>query len=260
MPYRASLRGYSEHMSELLKKERELVLPGEAIVSSLDYLPGKNCFREGNAISSKKVGVVAIANRVISVIPLNAVYMPRVGDMVIGQVVDITSNGWIIDIKAPYEAYLPLSGIREFVDTTKTDLSRIFAKDDLVYAKVAIATPYTLHVSLLDLKARKLRGGRILPINPAKVPRLIGKEGSMITMIKDRAGCRISVGQNGLVWVEGGNDALVLKAIELIENEPFAEGLTERIDKLLGGASPGHVSEPMPHEASVPRIAPEEEY
>ena len=52
----------------------------------------------------------------------------------------------------------------------------------------------------------KFRGGIIVDITPTKVPRLIGKKGSMINMIKDKTNCKIIVGQNGLVWVKGEED------------------------------------------------------
>ena len=54
----------------LLKKEREFVVPGDKIVDSMEFLPGKNCFRDGNSIYSKKVGIVSAMGRVVSVIAL----------------------------------------------------------------------------------------------------------------------------------------------------------------------------------------------
>ena len=107
-------------MTNLLKKERQVVIPGDEIVKSMDFLPGKNCFREGQSLYAKKLGLVSLSNRVISVIPLNSVYMPKVGDMVIGKVEEIQSNGWLINIDSPYSAYLPLSGVKEFIDTPIT--------------------------------------------------------------------------------------------------------------------------------------------
>jgi exosome complex component RRP4 len=224
-------------MSELIKDNREFVFPGETIVNSMDYLPGKNCFREGNSIYSKRIGLVNIKGRVISVIPLSGVYIPKSGDMVIGKVKDIHSSGWVIDIDSLGEAFLPLSGVREFIDTTKTDLSKFYDVNDVIYAKINHANSHTIQLSMQDPRARKFSSGRILNMNPAKVPRLIGKEGSMINMIKDSAECRINVGQNGLVWFEGKNEDLVVDAINLIEKEAALEGLTEKVSSMLKGAN-----------------------
>lgn len=222
-------------MTELLKKEKEFVIPGDVIVESMDYLPGKNCFRDGEAIVSKKIGIVSPNNRVISVIALNGVYMPKVGDMVIATVSDIQSNGWILDINAPYNAYLPLSGIREFVDTSKTKLSSIFSLGDVLYGKLSLVNGDSVHVSMQDMRARKFRNGSIIKINPSKVPRVIGKQGSMINLIKDRTGCRISVGQNGFIWVDGGDLHSIHNIVEMIEKESYHDGLTDKVAGMLQG-------------------------
>ncbi len=221
-------------MPDLLKKDRELVIPGDKIVDSMDYLPGKNCYREGNSLYAKKLGLVSVKNRVISVIPLNSVYIPKVGDMVVGEIEEIQSNGWVVNINSPYPAYLPLSGVKEFIDTSKTDLSKVYNVGDIIYAKVSsFVQSDSTHVSMQDIRSRKFRGGRVIKINPAKVPRLIGKQGSMIKLIKEKTGCRISVGQNGLIWIEGDNIDTVLKVTEIIEKESQTNGLTDRISKML---------------------------
>ncbi|UCD06906.1 MAG: RNA-binding protein [Candidatus Aenigmatarchaeota archaeon] len=221
-------------MAELMKKDRELVIPGDEIIKSMDYLPGKNCFREGNSIYAKKLGLVSVNRRVISVIPLSGVYIPKAGDMVLGEVIDIQSNGWVIDIKSVNEAFLPLSGVREFIDTSKTDLSKVYGMGDVVYAKISGANSTSVYLTMQDTRSRKMRSGRVVKMSPAKVPRLIGKEGSMINLIKNKTKCRISIGQNGLVWFEGEEENKVIDAIRLIERESVVDGLTDKVSKLLG--------------------------
>ena len=56
---------------EMLKNERDFVVPGDEIVKSMDYLPGKYTFREGDSIFAKRLGVVSMSGRVVSVIPLS---------------------------------------------------------------------------------------------------------------------------------------------------------------------------------------------
>jgi len=213
-------------------ENRKLILPGEEIISSIDYLPGRNCFREGNSIYSKKLGIIHVTNRVISVIPLSGAYIPKAGDMVIGEVSDIQSNGWIIDIKAGHDAYLPLSGVREFIDTNKTDLSRVYAVGDVIYAKINSASGDSIQLSMQDTRARKFVSGRLAKISSAKVPRLIGKEGSMIKLVKDRCKCRINVGQNGLIWFEGEDEEKAIKIFKMTEEEAQKDGLTDKISKI----------------------------
>ncbi len=81
----------------------------------------------------------------------------------------------------------------------------------------------------------KLNGGQIIEIQPIKVPRVIGKKGTMISMIKKYTGCRIIVGQNGRIWIDGNTDGVekATRAIRKIEAEAHTKGLTIRIEKLL---------------------------
>ena len=106
----------------------------------------------------------------------------------------------------------------------------------------------------LGLKGRgmgKFKGGIIVDIAPTKVPRLIGKKGSMINMIKDKTKCKIVVGQNGLVWVKGDGDMeqLTKNVIHLIEAEAHTSGLTNKIKNKLYLAIDGELPpEEVPEE------------
>jgi len=225
-------------MSELLKQEREIVVPGEEIVRSMEFLPGRNVFREGESILAKKIGLVSLDHRVVSVIPLASPYIPREGDMVIGRVIDIQNNGWVVDIEAPHDAFLPLAGVREYIDTRRVSLTKFYNIDDYIYAKVSALQGKSVYLSMQDIKAKKFRGGRLVKVNPAKIPRLIGKQGSMINLIKDRTGCRINAGQNGYIWLDGEQMDYCLKVFDIIEKEAASEGLTDRIALFLEKVKP----------------------
>jgi exosome complex component RRP4 len=82
---------------------------------------------------------------------------------------------------------------------------------------------------------RKLVGGHIIDISHSKVPRVIGKGGSMISLIKKYTRCRMFVGQNGRIWIDGEPEEIFLaaKAIEKIENEAHVIGLTDAMNKYL---------------------------
>jgi len=83
---------------------------------------------------------------------------------------------------------------------------------------------------------RKLTGGRLITVNPAKVPRVVGKKGSMVTMIKDYTGCHIIVGQNGRIWISGKtphDEWLASEAISMIDRLAHISGLTEKVKDFL---------------------------
>jgi exosome complex component RRP4 len=86
---------------------------------------------------------------------------------------------------------------------------------------------------------RKLTGGMVMEVSPSKVPRVIGKNGSMIQMLKNMTSCRIYVGQNGRIWIDGELDSIVraVQAIKMIEDEAHSQGLTEKVKALLERSS-----------------------
>src|SRR2546425_545307 len=75
----------------------------------------------------------------------------------------------------------------------------------------------------------------VIEISPTKVPRVIGKQGSMVSLIMDLTGCRIYVGQNGRIWLDGDDRsaAIATMAIRLIEERAQAVGLTEGVRELI---------------------------
>ena len=81
----------------------------------------------------------------------------------------------------------------------------------------------------------KIAGGRLIRVNNQKVPRIIGKQGSMISMIKKKTNCEITVGQNGIIWVKGSpeGELMAVRAIKQIELKSHQEGLTEKMEKFL---------------------------
>ena len=221
--------------SEIFVKERQLVIPGELLARGLDFLPSSGSYRVNNEIKSKLLGLVKLKERFIGIIPLAGVYIPKTGDGIIGLIEDMQTTIWIADINSPYDAILPLSeAVGEYVDLNKTDISIYFDIGDLIYAKVLnVSKSKQVQLTMNDHRARKLMGGRVLTITPSKVPRLIGKQGSMIELIKNSTKCQIIVGQNGVVWIKGEKEGLAAKAVLTIESESHITGLTDKITAML---------------------------
>ncbi|MEM3440302.1 MAG: exosome complex RNA-binding protein Rrp4 [Candidatus Bathyarchaeia archaeon] len=223
-------------MAPLLIGRREIVVPGDLLAEG-DLRPGDNVLREGDRIYALKVGLVDLEGERVSVVPLKCCYFPRPGDLVIGRIVEAGLTGWEVDILAPYPALLPMSETYTKGQASKTDLSTIFSTGDLVMAKV-IAFDRTRD-PLLTAKGPglgKAFGNRVVRISPMKIPRLIGRKGSMITMLKRETGCRIIVGQNGVVLISGRDDRAeraVVEAIYKIEREAHTQGLTDEIKEMV---------------------------
>ncbi len=211
------------------KEKREIVVPGEKIASEEDYLPGEWTKKEGNSIIALRFGLADKSGRLVKIIPLSGIYMPRKGNIVIGRVIDITFNGWIIDIDSPYQAFLPITECSKFVN--KNDLSECYDIGDTIVAKVLNVKRKGIDLTTKGRNLGKLEEGMVIQINSNKVPRVIGKEGSMINLIKKESDCEIIVGQNGVIWIKGPkveNELFAQKAILFVTEKSYIEGLTEK--------------------------------
>ncbi len=221
--------------TENSKQERRLVVPGETVVSGDEYLPGDFTKKEGEDIIAVRYGLAEISGRIAKIIPVSGVFEPRRGNTVIGRVEDTTFNGWLIDIGGPYSSFLPLMESPRFVN--RNDLAEFASIGDVLSLKIWNVKKGGIDLTLKSKGLGKLDGGRLMKINPHKVPRVIGKEGSMINLIKDSTRTEITVGQNGYIWIKGEleNESKAEEAIKLIAEESNSNGLTEKIEKFLGG-------------------------
>ncbi|MBI2547421.1 MAG: RNA-binding protein [Candidatus Aenigmarchaeota archaeon] len=215
---------------------REIVLPGDMLGPREGKKLGSGVYEENEKVYSKFLGMPRINENEISVVPLSGTYLPRFGDRVIGVIEAVEVSGWFVSINCPYSAFLPLSeAVDEFVDLQRTELTRYFDIGDIVFCRLSKVTKNKLvQASMRDFESRKLRNGVLVKVTPTKIPRIIGKEGSMIMLIKNRTKCEIVTGQNGWVWIRGDNKDKAIEAILTIERESHLAGLTEKIEKMLG--------------------------
>ena len=221
-------------MSNVLVKEKEIVIPGQVLAEGMDYLPGDNTYRANDKIYSKVLGLVILPGRVIKITPLSGPYVPKVGDKIIGKVIDIAMSGWRIDTNTAYSAMMNVKDASSRFIKREEDLSKILGIGDYVVVKIIKVTSQNLiDLTMREPGLRKTSGGRIIKINSLKVPRVIGKQGSMISLVKNKTGCEITVGQNGLVWIKGTPEGefKAEKAIKLIEQKSHIDGLTDYIEK-----------------------------
>ncbi len=216
------------------EKVREITIPGELIGSTKTFKYGYGTYVENDKIFSKFVGILRKNKDYVSVIPLSGVYMPQIKDNVVGIVEDVSKFGWNVDINAPWDGFLSLSeGVEEYVDLKKVKMTKYFDIGDVIYAQVVGNRRGDIQLTMKTPMSRKLKGGTIVKITANKVPRLIGKQGSMVNLIKDNTGTIIRIGQNGLVWLDGDNIQKAIRAIKMVEEKSHVYGLTEEVSELL---------------------------
>lgn len=231
----------------ILVKDKDLVVPGQ-ILAENDYYPGMGTFKEDSRICSSLVGLVSVRNKRINVIPLQSKYIPKRGDVIIGEITDIRFSMWGLDINSPYTGMLPAS---EVFGKDKRELEKVFEIGDVLLLRVVDVDE--VKKVKLGLKGRglgKFRDGILVYITPTKVPRLIGKRGSMINMVKEKTGCDIVVGQNGVVWIKGDPqmERIAEKVILMIDREAHTSGLTDRVRELLDKLTGSEEETPAEHE------------
>jgi exosome complex component RRP4 len=216
---------------------RQLVTPGDLIAEG-EYVAGENTYKENEKIYASRLGLVETENKKVSVVALKAFYIPKAGDIVIGTVVEVGFNGWTVDINAPYPAILRAGDVlsRPF-RPQKDDLSQVLDMGDLIVAKVAsYDRTHDPQLTVGEPGLGKITRGQILIITPTKIPRVIGRKGSMISMIKQETGCNIILGLNGVILITGKtleSEQLALMAIHKIDEESHTSGLTDRVTQML---------------------------
>ena len=222
--------------SKLMVQDKQIAVPGEVLAEGLDFVPGQGTYRLGDAIIAARLGLMHVDGRALKLIPMSGKYMPKRDDTIIGQVVDILFSGWRVDINSAYPGMLNIKdATSEFVNKG-ADLTQFFTFGDYIVTKITNVTSQKLvDLSMRGPGLRKLKGGRIIFVNTNKVPRIIGKQGSMVTMIKDATYTRITVGQNGLIWIDGEpqNELVAIEAIKKIEHEAHTTGLTDKVKEFL---------------------------
>jgi exosome complex component RRP4 len=213
---------------------RQIVIPGQILGDMPAFKPGRGTFVENKKIYAERLGVLNIQDNFINVIPLKGRYEPIVDDFVIGVVEEASTSNWMVDINAPYPALLHVHEVPweiEFADTEK-----YLNTGDAILAKVlSVDESKKLQITLNDRNLFKLKGGHIIEFEPSIYRRVMGKKYSMIEIIQKYTRCRIKVGKNGRIWIDGDAEGIgkVLQVISKIESEAATYGLTDRIEELL---------------------------
>ena len=217
--------------------KRKYVIPGDVIIEG-NFKPVMNVIRKDNSIIATRIGIAEAGRDGIKVIPLSGVYIPRVNDIVIGKVLDNSSLSWEVDINSCFSAHLPAQDVfgRDF-SPARDDMRRQLSPGDLITARIiAFDRSRDPMLTLQDKDLGKIPKGELIKISSTRVPRLIGKRGSMIQTIEQATHTRILIGQNGLLVVTGRDSEgfdLAIKAIRMVEEEAHTSNLTQRIKSLL---------------------------
>ncbi|MEM2110645.1 MAG: exosome complex RNA-binding protein Rrp4 [Candidatus Bathyarchaeia archaeon] len=218
-------------------ENKQIVTPGDLLAEG-DYITGENTYVEDAKIFASRLGLVEYEGRKVHVVALNTFYVPSVGDQVVGKIFEVSINGWDVDINSPYVATLRASEVlKKPFKPQRDDLTSYLDVGDLILAKViAYDRTHDPSLTIQEPGLGKITSGQIVKVSPAKIPRIIGRKASMINMLKRETGCKITVGQNGIVLILGENpedERLAMLAIQKIEQEAHTSGLTDRVTEMI---------------------------
>ncbi|MEM3851776.1 MAG: exosome complex RNA-binding protein Rrp4 [Methanomassiliicoccales archaeon] len=216
--------------------QRLIVVPGEKIELN-GRKAGNGIYRHAGVYYSSRLGIVASRGGWLEVIPLSGKYLPIPGDEIVATVVDMGPSNWLLDMNSPYPGVLHVSETPWKIEYGAT-AKYLDIGDNVTARVVSVDESNHVQVTMRDRDLRKLRGGSTVDVPASKVPRVIGKGGSMIDMLKRLSGCKIIVGKNGRIWMEGEVDRMILlsEAIRIIDEQAQRHGLTDSVRNLLENA------------------------
>ncbi|HDS45835.1 MAG TPA: RNA-binding protein [Methanomicrobia archaeon] len=213
----------------------KVVVPGDYI-SDEAKRAGEGTYVEVGKVYAANYGIVSDKEE-IRVVALAGKYVPARGDVVIGKIIEIAYPYWIVDIGSPYEGRLHSNEFGRGGDR-KIDfssMSEYLDLGDLVVAKVLnVDALMRIDLTLKD-EFRISDRGRLIEISYTKVPRVIGRSGSMIKMLKEKCNCFIFIAKNGRIWIRGKEEDMNLatQVLLMISNEAHTSGLTDRVSNFL---------------------------
>ena len=217
--------------------QNQFVIPGDVIITG-SYTPEQNVILDGEKVISTAIGFYEIDDNRVNVIPLTGLYTPKIDDLIIGKVVSHGALSWDININSYYTGMLPASDIfgRDYLPS-KDDLSLKLCVGDIISTRIINAGGS--RGPLLSISGQnlgKIDSGELVKISPTKIPRLIGKHGSMIQTIEASTNATITIGQNGLIVVSSNETNGLLKAlaaIRMVEEQAHLANLTDKMKKML---------------------------
>ena len=224
-----------------MENKRKYVIPGDVITTG-PYRPEQNVILEGNKIIATAIGISEIYDDSVKVIPLTGKYIPKINDLVIGKVISHSSLSWELDINSCYVGFLPATDVfgRDF-SAHADELTSKLKTGDLVAARIAnFDRTRDPLLTISDRDLGKIDSGDLVKISSSKVPRLIGKRGTMIQTIEMATNAAITIGQNGWVVVSCEDTEGLLKAkkaIQMVDEQAHVANLTDQVKEMLESKS-----------------------
>ena len=187
--------------------EQRLVTPGMAIGPSAGKRAGSGIITEQDTMIATQLGWLQEKNNTMSVHPIHSAYMPRSGDLIVANVAEVRNNLWFMDINGAFQGLLPMSlatwkvefgAARQHMDVGDVVLARVQEVDEC----------HNVVLTMKGVGLRRLDLGAMVSIPVQHIDRIRGVNNERIQRMRDMCDCRMMVGENGRVWIEGSSDGI----------------------------------------------------
>jgi len=188
-----------------------IVAPGDNITTSDDFMRGHGTYITPGAepgekeLNSSLAGVVERIDKLISVRPLKTRYQGKIGDVIVGRIVQVQQRRWKVDVNGHINGQLGLTSVnlpggelRRRDELDELSMRKHLKENDLITAEVQKV--YTEAGGMVALHTRSVRYGKLGP------GILVKTSPSLIKPRKNHFhtfpfGVSLVIGNNGYIWV-----------------------------------------------------------
>ena len=147
-------------------------------------------------------GNASVKDGETNISPHNIVYLPKTGDLVVGLVTTARNNMWIVDINGPFEAILPASHVPWKAVYGQTN-AQMPPGSTIVGRLLEVDETMRCVLTMKGVGMRRLSSGTVVDVKLSSIGKIIGQGGTMLKRLKNKSGCRILLGENGRIWIDG---------------------------------------------------------
>lgn len=213
-------------------REREVVTPGQ-LLSDDPRSAGAYTYVYNGKVYAAVAGIIQFRDSKVNILPAKSPYKPSESDTIVGIITDSKPSHYEVDLGWHLVGFLHTVGRRA---RTRLQIG------DVVYTRVKYSGVRGVFLEG-GRELVKIDRGLLMRVSPVKIPRIIGKKGSMLHVLSSESGCKLYVGRNGFIAIVGESpekEFAVASAIKMIESESHLPGLTERVThhirkKIIGG-------------------------
>ncbi|KAI6205927.1 Ribosomal RNA-processing protein 4 [Aphelenchoides besseyi] len=188
---------------DLIVNNETVAVPGKVLDTNSELIRGHGTYLENGVLFSSVAGITDRVNKLLRVKPVKTRYGGEVGDVVVGRIVEVQANRWLVDINSTQFAVLLLSSVnlpggelRRKSSEDQLQMTDYLKVGDLVSAEVQ----RTYGHGFLGLHTRSLKYGKLGQGVLVKMP---------CSLVKRRKahffnlpfGASVILGCNGYVWV-----------------------------------------------------------